>query len=148
MPVTIHRQWPLLATTIGGQASIHSICSYDECEFRGRESLQAPRDSGLRSTSLEQLCTTTTWRTVVTRYTFDDWRVENSWKSLKSLVRLKKNHIWCGTYIIKSFRWLKCNLQSLLSRLLLINYISNYAHIYNIGNFIRETLILIIIFTR
>lgn len=43
MPVTIHRQWPLVATTIGGQAGIHSICSYDECEFRGRESLPAPR---------------------------------------------------------------------------------------------------------
>lgn len=52
MPVTIHRQWPLVATTIGGQAGIHSICSYDECEFRGRESLPAPR-LGTLCSSLE-----------------------------------------------------------------------------------------------
>lgn len=58
MPVTIHRQWPLVATTIGGQAGIHSICSYDECEFRGRESLPAVR---LR-TLLESGAST--WRTV------------------------------------------------------------------------------------
>jgi len=60
MPVTIHRQWPLVATTIGGQAGIHSICSYDECEFRGRESLPAPRLGTLLESGAS------TWRTVAT----------------------------------------------------------------------------------
>lgn len=69
MPVTIHRQWPLVATTIGGQAGIHSICSYDECEFRGRESLPASRlgISGSESGA-------STWRTVATLHFQRDHR--------------------------------------------------------------------------
>jgi len=71
MPVTIHRQWPLVATTIGGQAGIHSICSYDECEFRGRESLPALRLGTLLESGAS------TWRTVAMLHfqIIDDGRV-------------------------------------------------------------------------